>query len=510
MSGRRLPLAAALALVLAAAGTGRAQDPLYLSAVNTLDYRRFEQDDLREDAFRNRLEVTAAQGIFTAWARLQMVSLSNAQIYDPYGWLRDSDTETIRVEESDISRRQFAIDTDRFDAQIGDWAHVFGRGLMLSVFEEEELNWDTRLDGFRGVLSGDRGSAAVLAGSNDGNRFRGAFVESNAFDLGELTRVRGGMSFVEAWGAEAETDIGPREQHLGGMAEVVLGSGDFETTLYGEYMERKFPGKDGIGALGTPGRGAFGAASVTWKSLTVSGEYRDFFRMEHEYHDPPTTLRQHTWTLLNRVNGVVLADIPDDDVTGGLGQAEWAYDYFNTLSASYARLEDGPGDRTFFEAYGEGKATWQEKLFLTVAAAESELELFDDWEESITGLGEIVTHLTETNSLSLTVEWAEVRSINRQSAAYEYPEEFRDRIFSLSYGRSPWLTLTGTYEDTTEDDPTEPRDHWFNVLVELNIASAHTVNLSYGSERGGWKCTGGICFFEPEFEGLKVKWVSRF
>ena len=34
--------------------------------------------------------------------------------------------------------------------------------------------------------------------------------------------------------------------------------------------------------------------------------------------------------------------------------------------------------------------------------------------------------------------------------------------------------------------------------------------LSYGSERGGWKCTGGVCFFEPEFEGFKVKWVGRF
>jgi hypothetical protein len=42
------------------------------------------------------------------------------------------------------------------------------------------------------------------------------------------------------------------------------------------------------------------------------------------------------------------------------------------------------------------------------------------------------------------------------------------------------------------------------------VAEGHDVMLSYGSERGGWKCTGGVCFFEPEFEGFKVKWVGRF
>ena len=509
MSGRRVSLAAVV-LVLAATGVGRAQDPLYLSAVNSLDYRRLDADDQREDAFRNRLEVTAQPGIFTLWARLEMLSLSNAQVYDPYGWLNDSDTETTRVEESEISRRQFAIDTERFDAQIGDWAHTFGRGLMLSVFEEAELNWDTRLDGARAALEGDRGVVVALAGSNEGNRFRGIFLDPDALRLGGATRVRAAASFVEAWGAESETNIGPREQHAGGFAELVWEAGSLETTLYGEYMERKFPGKDGVGYLGTPGRGAFGSASITWRSFTVSGEYRDFYRMEHDYHDPPTTLRQHTWTLLNRTNGVVLADIPDDDVIGGLGSAEWAQSYFNTLSASYSRLEDGPADRTFFEAYAEAKATLWEKLFFTAAGAETELRIYDDWEERMVALGEFVTHLTAANSVTLNVEWAEVQAINFQSAAWEYPEEYRERIFSVSYGRSPWLTLTGTYEDTTEDDPAEPRDHWFNVLAELNVASAHTVNLTYGSERGGWKCTGGVCFFEPEFEGFKVRWVSRF
>ena len=381
---------------------------------------------------------------------------------------------------------------------------------MLSVFEEEELNWDTRLDGLRGVLDHEHGRAFVIAGTNEDNRFRGAFVEPNSWYFGEVGSIRTGVGAVEAWGAESQTNIAPREQHFGGLLEVVFGTEEIEATVYGEYMERKFPGKDGVGARGTPGRGAFVAGEVTWSSVTASGEYRDFFRMEHDYNDPPTTLRQHAWTLLNRQNGVVLADIPDDDVVGALGQLEYAYDPYNTASVSYATVEDDNGDRTFFEAYGEVKAALGEKVSLTLAGAESELELFEEFEERITAAGEVITYLDDVNSLTVTVEWAEVQVANAATAAFEFPEEFRDRIVSVSYGRAPYFTITGTYEDTTEDDPAEPSDEWFNVFAEINVSASHDVALTYGSERGGWKCTGGVCFFEPEFEGFKVKWIARF
>lgn len=502
-------------LLLLATAAARADEPaeadrLRLSATDKLEYRRLDQGGVREEAFRNRLEVAGYQGIFSAWVRLESLALSNVAVYDPYGLTRTGVPADPRVDATEVTRRQFAVETERFRAQVGDVSHVFGRGLSLSVFEDEELNFDTRLEGVRALAEReDLGTATVLAGSSEGNRFRGVFVEPRPFDFvgpWSSARTRVGASFVEAWGAEANTNILPRERHAGGLAEIAVGP----ATLYGEYAERQFPGKDGQGRLGTPGHGAFAAAEVTAGGFSVSGEHRDFRRFEHRYHDPPTTLRQHPWTALTRVHGQVLADIPDDDVNGTLLQAEWAKDEFTGLQASWARLDQDEDSNRFTETYGEAKTTWRERLFFSGAAAESELKFGNILEERITGVGETVVEIDDANSLTLELEWVEVQTSDESTQAFQDPARFHERLFAVSWGRSPWLALTVTYEDSDEDDPTEPRDDWTNVVAQVAVAEGHDVVLSYGSERGGWKCTGGVCFFEPEFEGLKVKWVGRF
>ncbi len=498
---RRSAALAVLAFSLTSPSPAHADDPLYLSATNKLEYRRLDQDDLREEALRNRLEVSGYQGIFEAWLRLEALQISDGSLYDPYGVADDAVTDVQKFDEAGITRRLFAVNVNDFRGEVGDVAHTFGRGLMLSVFEDEALNFDTRLEGFRGRLRHERGTAVALVGSHEENRFRGLFLEPEV--PGPL---RAGAAFVEAWGADLNTDILPREQHVGGYAEVQT---EF-ATVYGEYAERRFPGKDGRGVRDTPGHGGFVAAEVYWEGASLAVEHRDFFRFEHEYHDPPTTLRQHTWTSLNRANGQVLADIPDEDVQGNLVQASYSYDLFTSFQGSFAKLDRGDNDDQFTEWYGEAKGTWKEKAFLTAAAAESELEFGTLFEERISGLGELIVELDDLNSLTFGVEWTEVQESNDVTQSFEFPVEFSERIFSVSWGRSPWLNLTVTHETTTEDDPTEDRDDWTTALAEIAVADNHDVEISFGSEKGGWKCTGGVCFFEPEFEGLKVKWVSRF
>ena len=510
---RLLPIVLFLAALPAAparsdepADPAESDDALELSATDKLEYRRLDQDDVREEAFRNRLEVTGHQGIFSAWIRLESLALSNPAVYDPYGFYRAGLATEDPVDQTEVTKRQFAVETEHFRLQAGDVAHVFGRGLALSVFEDEELNHDTRLEGVRTLAEKDElGTATAVAGSSEGNRFRGVFAEPRPFHL-VGTRTRFGASFVEAWGAEEHTDILPREQHSDGFAEVTAGP----ATLYGEYLERKFPGKDGQGVLGTPGHGGFVSAEVTAGGFTVSGEHRDYRRFEHRYHDPPTTLRQHTWTSLNRVIGQVLSDIPDDDANGTLAQAGWAKSEFTVLQGSWAQLDEDLGADKFTEVYGEAKTTWKERLFLTGAAAESELNFGNTTEERISGLGETVVQMDDANSLTLDVEWTEVQTSDESTQAFQNPARFHERIFAGSWGHSPWLSATVTYEDSDEDDPSEPRDNWLNGVVAIAVAEGHDVTLTYGSERGGWKCTGGVCFFEPEFEGFKVKWVGRF
>jgi hypothetical protein len=306
------------------------------------------------------------------------------------------------------------------------------------------------------------------------------------------------------WGSGEDTFIQDREQDSGGLAEVTLGP----ATLYGEYVHREFPNAaPGAGDAGEGG-GGFVSAVVGGGGFVVSGEYRDYSNFEHEFHDPPTALKQHTWTLLNRINGQILQDIDNNDAEGFLTEGSYSADLFTSLTGSYSEVRRDVGNDNFWEAYGEGKTTWQEKAYFTLAGAESEFEFGTTFEEQIGGFGEVVYQFDEVSSLTGNVEWSEVRSTDRLTQAFTDPLEFRDRIFSLSYGRSPWLNLTVSYEDTT--DPAETREDWVAAIAEIQVLDNHDLILSYGSERGGWKCSGGVCFFEPEFEGFKIRWVARY
>jgi len=491
---RGLPLLALLFLFPPSALAQIGQGPLNLGLTNKLDYRRLDQSDEREEAFRNRMELTAIQGILSVWFRLESLSVSNAFVYDPF-LVADLARENGRVDQTEITRRTFTVETDRFRGEYGDFAFVFGRGMLPSVFEDEELNFDTRLEGLRGEYHHDAGSVSLIGGSHEGNRFRGVYAQPIPWGP-----VRAGAGFVEAWGAEENTQIRDREQHAGGYADVTMGP----LSVYGEYTHREFAN------TGTSGRGAFASAILSVAGATLSAEFKDFEEFEHDYHDPPTALRQHTWTMLNRESGTVLAVILDDDVQGALFEAEYARGLFTTFLGSYSELNRQSTDDRFWEAYGEAKGTWQERVFVTAAVAESEFDTDTElsFEERIAGFGEAVGQLDDTNSLTAGVEWAEVQRLDRTSQEFEYPDEFSEKIFYLSYGRSPWLNLTLNHERS--GDPDELRDAWTTVVAEIGLAEGHDFLISYGSERGGWKCTGGVCFFEPEFEGFKLRWVARF
>ncbi|HEY6172529.1 MAG TPA: DUF6029 family protein [Candidatus Kapabacteria bacterium] len=41
------------------------------------------------------------------------------------------------------------------------------------------------------------------------------------------------------------------------------------------------------------------------------------------------------------------------------------------------------------------------------------------------------------------------------------------------------------------------------------MGSSHTLLVSYGAERGGLNCTGGVCRVVPAFEGFRVGLTSQ-
>jgi hypothetical protein len=137
-----------LATSMACAAFARAADEdLHLGVTNKLDYRRLDQDDVREDAFRDRLEVTATRGPFDLWLRFESLQVSDAGVYDPFGLFPEGAALGTRVDETEVTKRSFTFRQESLRATVGDASLVFGRGLLFAVFEDEELNFDNRPEG---------------------------------------------------------------------------------------------------------------------------------------------------------------------------------------------------------------------------------------------------------------------------------------------------------------------------------------------------------------------------
>ncbi|MCK4679695.1 hypothetical protein KAT82_01085, partial [bacterium] len=70
------------------------------------------------------------------------------------------------------------------------------------------------------------------------------------------------------------------------------------------------------------------------------------------------------------------------------------------------------------------------------------------------------------------------------------------------------LTISGVYEKTTAD--WEERETWTMLSVRKSFDNDLEAEFSGGTERGGKKCAGGICRYEPEFEGVRFRLTKFF
>jgi hypothetical protein len=86
--------------------------------------------------------------------------------------------------------------------------------------------------------------------------------------------------------------------------------------------------------------------------------------------------------------------------------------------------------------------------------------------------------------------------------------DWEDTIASLTWYPGADLTVFATFEATTSE--IETRDAWLIGEVKKRVSDQVEVALAVGTERGGKKCAGGVCRYEPEFEGVRLRLNSYF
>jgi len=128
------------------------------------------------------------------------------------------------------------------------------------------------------------------------------------------------------------------------------------------------------------------------------------------------------------------------------------------------------------------------------------------------GMGELTWFATPTRSLTLQAEHQHVRlggDANFNLGAYD------EQWFKLEYETAPrWafaaiLEVNNKYEELLEiqDEPAGP---FPAGQVTYTISRGGNLNLWFGKRQAGFLCSGGVCKYEPAFNGVELFGVFRY
>ncbi len=412
-----------------------------------------------------------------------------------------------------------------FDARAGNFYALFGRGLALRSYENRQLRVDTNLFGFRGAVHLPDGELTGIFGptvkGNAEDADRGWTEEMTGLDLeyGLPLGFRAGGSWVT-------TDVpsqGTTTSEPQNMKAARLSSTVQDVDLYAEFARVDGPAtSSGSAEPNVHGTGFYAVATTAIGRLGLLGEYKDYDRLVFDnaagiaYILPPAGLREHQYNLLNRhphqldtrdeVGFQIEATYHTDAV---LEQGKTSF-LFNW---AYTRNHDPDVQQGnhFDDVYGEISQEFASDALLvgglsyqrSFDSPETPDPLLTLW----TPLADYRRPLGERYGLHLQYE--------HQHASSDRLGSYDTEFIVIEGSRSPNLSVSMLIESTNKSDvqlALQGEDDTFFLGGEIayTLFDQHELTLFVGSRNAGFVCVGGVCRFEPAFDGAELKLISRF
>lgn len=451
-------------------------------------------------------------------------------------------------------------------ARAGDFYDIFSRGLTLNVFEERALAYDTGIDGIRlkydktfGKTNPVKLNAQVLGGDLnysdflDPDRIERYKIRNANFMLSPLRRLTIGASYTYTKGeipnSIDETNI------TADLPEFNVSLNLPMLQFYAGYAWKSLrtePSTFYPDAMSTRGDGFYSSLSYIKGGLAVTLEYKnyryDLTAPDNRaidrptkmlpFQNPPTAVKEHTWTLISRNPHVV--DF-NDEVGGQIDLLYVASDKltfnFNGAIASrhYQYRNIGPSisesvwervDRSFdlipslddafspfWELYGEAEWYASDKILTKIALSRQSQVFYSDFLPNFSEKKKFFTipfefrySIDRQYSLKLIFE----QQWQTNSFGENIEHNSMNQLVTLNLTKSPELSLSVTGEFTNDELEPTGKTSWFIGEVLYKLTPTNSITLSYGSERGGLKCTNGICRFVNPFDGFRMSIQSVF
>ena len=478
--------------------------PEWTEAVSATDKFKYSySNETEKEIFENWLDVSYQFGGFRTGIML------NSQAPSEDGDRRN-----------EIVHRFFEFESGNASLRVGHFHGLFGRGLVFNSYEDRVIRIDTRLDGIIASTRQGNLNATAFSGTPSSRPvdIRGADVEYNLVD--NLFLGTSGLTYRSDDGPNAATDVfrvwvaSVRARHNFGFGDFYIEHGwkegykyDYDQLTDGFYDGRAFYSNLNFYT---------GPFSLSW---------------EHSYYNkfavvtaadgittlnrPPSLAREFAWTLLNRAPH----NMDPDNETGNNLDLMYSNDEGWTVIASGAQLReihstgynfadyfDTQGDIAYELVFGSIQKDNVGPFRLTGGFGYQDSEGLRQ-----TVVGEITWMMDETHSLTFQAEHQHVRmggGIGYDLGAYDVD------WFKLEYETAPrWafaamLELNNKYEEQLL--PAEKGGPFPAGLATYTISRGGNLNLWFGSRQAGYLCSGGVCKFEPAFEGVELYGLFRY
>lgn len=439
---------------------------------------------------------------------------------------------------------------DHLTLRGGDFFRSWGRGLLFGTTELIDLNFDNGLEGLLVESSYDRFDAALFRGVevDSGSVFfeeaEGAWLSywtpykvrlgGIYMRMDETVRHPGG---IDRRGFEVESSIGPASLYTAYVSDEVGIKIDDEITGT-NFHHGLYSAADVFGMTG----------DLSWAILLEYKNYELFIfdenrlgiinnpnqvsslTQEPSLQFPPTVMPEATMYLLDRHPRIQHFD---DEVGYQLeltvNYQDWEAQANYNLSSSQGGSAVLPKLEEHLSPYwGSYLVVSHDNLdgdyFAVKVGGSEDVEFtpnalggFSLWLRRIASGGIYEHRFKDVYSLSgdFEIMWEENKNAD---------ERFLDEYFAVSFSKSPVYSFTAMIERTDkyrdqpgDQDRTFPGqkwddDHrfWPSGELTLNLFERHQFRIFGGYERGGLKCSGGVCRWVNPFKGVKLTLTSQF
>ena len=472
--------------------------PLFIRAqVTGSNQAVFQIGNLPEQQPSDRSNLYNQLNLQANWQNIQLVLRAESYAVDD------------RRKYNKISQKLLRYSYNGFTVQIGNFYEMFGRGSLLRMYE------------IPGTVYEDTGTRQRYGFYRDieGLNLR---YEKNGWDISAVYGRPLDLIIPPAYGreqrrsrlvqgAQARYTVSPLWRP--GLVYLRSDANKQSTSYWGALSEGRaemfdyyleYNQQQGFDPLreGTP-YALYGAFNFYLDAVALSLEYKDYNKFTLGFNEPPPTVKEHSFTLLNRSTH---SPEPNSE-TGFQLEALFNVGGFNTvtLNASRAVNQIAGFEAVFYEYYADLQyffyETWQGKAFVDY----SQDELLGETERYTAGF-QVEGSITALWGLALEIQ---LQQLKRRFTPVDV---VANQLFSLSLSRAPDFSVAFLMERS--NDPIEIYNndtiiYWPALIVNYQMDSHTSFNLFYGRRRGGNACTGGICYRVLPFNGLELQITTR-